>query len=167
MPVPVPDQLDMIELGEPLLFRAMEAVVWGTLPDGQMLNLHPVALAAWFGLLATALNLFPLAQLDGGHLAYAVVGRRARWITMATAAVAIGLTFVSISWVAWAIVMMAVLLVAGVQHPPTLDDQLPLGRPRLALAAAAALVFALCFTPAPVTPIGGIVTDHAPASRRP
>jgi len=164
VPVPVPVQLDMIELGEPLLFRAMEAVVWGTLPDGQMLHLHPMALAAWFGLLATALNLFPLAQLDGGHLAYAVVGGHARWITLGTAAVAIGLTFVSISWVAWAIVMAGVLVVAGVQHPPTLDDHLPLGRPRLALAVAAALVFALCFTPAPVTPMAGIVPDLAPAS---
>jgi membrane-associated protease RseP (regulator of RpoE activity) len=166
VPVPVPEHLDLIELGEPLLFRAVEAAVWGALPDGQMLNLHPMALAAWFGLLATALNLFPLAQLDGGHLAYAVVGHHARWITLGTAAAALGLTFVSISWVAWAIVMIGVLVVAGVHHPPTLDDQLPLGRPRLALAAAAALVFALCFTPAPVTPIGGIVPDLAPASSR-
>jgi len=112
-----------------------------------------VARAAWFGLLATALNLFPLAQLDGGHVAYAVFGRHARWITLATAATAIGLTFVSMSWVAWAIVMVVVLAVAGLQHPPTLDDHLPLDPRRLALAAAAALVFAMCFTPEPVEPI--------------
>ena len=167
VPTPATDHLDLIALGEPLLFRAVEAAVWGALPEGQMLHLHPVALAAWFGLLATALNLFPLAQLDGGHITYAVVGPHARWITLGTAAAAIGLTFVSISWVAWAIVMIGVLVVAGVQHPATLDDHLPLGRPRLALAAAAALIFVLCFTPAPVTPMAGIVPDLAPVSDRP
>lgn len=167
VPVPAVDHADMVALGEPLLFRTLQAVLWGALPDGQMLDLHPMALAAWFGLLATALNLFPLAQLDGGHLAYAVVGRHARWVTLGTAAVAIGLTFVSISWVAWAIVMIGVLVVAGVQHPSTLDDHLPLGAPRLALAVVAALVFTLCFTPAPVTPIAGIVPDLAPATSRP
>ena len=167
VPVPVPEPLGMIELGEPLLFKLMEAAVWGAVPDSQTLHLHPMALAAWFGLLATALNLFPLAQLDGGHLAYAVAGRHARWITLGTAAAAIALTFLSISWVAWAIVMLGVLVVAGVQHPPTLDDHLPLGRPRLVLTAAAALVFALCFTPAPVTPMAGMVRDLSPAPSGP
>ena len=49
----------------------------GRRPEGYALNLHPMAFAAWFGLLATALNLFPIGQLDGGHIAYAVLGRRA------------------------------------------------------------------------------------------
>ena len=68
----------------------------GHLPDGMSINMHPMAFASWFGLLATALNLFPIGQLDGGHVAYAVLGRRsthrdasARW------SLAIGLSFVS------------------------------------------------------------------------
>ena len=48
----------------------------GPMPDGYSLNMHPMAFAAWFGLLATALNLFPIGQLDGGHISYAVLGRR-------------------------------------------------------------------------------------------
>ena len=44
--------------------------------------MHPMAFAAWFGLLATALNLFPIAQLDGGHISYAVLGRRSLWLTL-------------------------------------------------------------------------------------
>jgi membrane-associated protease RseP (regulator of RpoE activity) len=44
----------------------------GTQPDGYTINLHPMAFAAWFGMLATALNLFPIGQLDGGHISYAV-----------------------------------------------------------------------------------------------
>lgn len=162
--VPMPPHLDMISLGRPLIYQATQQALWGVLPDGQILHLHPIARAAWFGLLATALNLFPLAQLDGGHVAYAVFGRHARWITLTTAAAAIGLTFVSISWVAWSVVMVVVLAVAGLHHPPTLDDQLSLGRPRLALAAAAALVFILCFTPEPVEPIERIVPNLPPVS---
>lgn len=165
--VPMPEHIEMISLGRPLIYRLSQQVLWGALPDGQILHLHPVARAAWFGLLATALNLFPLAQLDGGHVAYAVFGRNARWITLATAAVAIGLTFVSMSWVAWTIVMVVVLAVAGLQHPPTLDDSLPLDRRRLALAAAAAIIFAVCFTPEPVRPIQGIVPTLPPVSSRP
>jgi len=62
------DQSDMIEIGEPLLFKAASWLVWGSPPDGYSLNMHPMAFAAWFGLLATALNLFPIGQLDGGHI---------------------------------------------------------------------------------------------------
>ena len=53
------------------------------MPDGYTLNMHPMAFAAWFGLLATALNLFPIGQLDGGHISYAVLGRRSTYVTLA------------------------------------------------------------------------------------
>lgn len=151
--VPMPEDPELFSLGRPLIFRAAQQMLWGALPDGQLLHLHPVARAAWFGLLATALNLFPLAQLDGGHVAYAVFGARARWITLASAAAILALTLVSGSWIAWAILVVVVLSVAGLSHPPTADDALPLGRRRTALALAAAVVFALCFTPAPVEPL--------------
>ena len=49
-------------------------------------NLHPMAFAAWFGLLATALNLFPIGQLDGGHISYAVLGRRSTTVTLGRSA---------------------------------------------------------------------------------
>ncbi len=123
------------------------------MPEGQLLHLHPVALAAWFGLLATALNLFPLSQLDGGHVAYAVFGARSRWITIATATAIIALTLVSTSWIAWALLVVVALGVAGLSHPPTANDYLPLGRRRTVLALAAALVFLLCFTPVPLDSI--------------
>lgn len=148
--VPVPEHLEMVALGRPIVYQALQAVLWGPLPDGQLLQLHPVARAAWFGLLATSLNLFPLAQLDGGHVAYAVFGPRARWITLGTAAAVLTLTFVSASWVAWAVLVAVVLAIAGISHPPTANDHLPLGRRRVLLAVVAAAVFALCFTPAPV-----------------
>jgi membrane-associated protease RseP (regulator of RpoE activity) len=111
-----------------------------------------VAFAAWFGLLVTAVNLFPIGQLDGGHVAYALLGRRSTVITMAAIAVAIGLTFFSSSWIVWTILMVVMLLVIGPHHPPTLDDTMPLGRGRLLLAIAGLIMLIVCFTPAPIGP---------------
>ena len=74
--VRVPPDFVGWELGEPLLFQLAAKLLWGTIPDGYSLNMHPMAFAAWFGMLATALNLFPIGQLDGGHISYAVLGRR-------------------------------------------------------------------------------------------
>src|SRR5688572_10664024 len=68
-PLPA-DTRGFVELGEPLLFRVAAWLFWGTPPDGFSINMHPMAFAAWFGLLATALNLFPIGQLDGGHISY-------------------------------------------------------------------------------------------------
>lgn len=163
--VPMPEHLEMISLGQPPLFRAVQWALWGAVPPGQLLHLHPMARAAWFGLLATSLNLFPLAQLDGGHIAYAAFGPRARWITIGTAVAVLALTFVSESWVAWAILIAVVLAINGVSHPPTWDDAMPLGRARMLLVLAAALVFLLCFTPSPVEPIDDLVRSAPSAPR--
>ena len=65
-------------------FEAATWLTWGSIPDGYSVNLHPMAFAAWFGLLATALNLFPIGQLDGGHISYAVLGRRSTTVTLAS-----------------------------------------------------------------------------------
>ena len=112
------DQSNLMSLGEPLLFRLASWLVFGTVADGYSINMHPMAFAAWFGLLATALNLFPIAQLDGGHISYAVLGRRSLWLTLSMVVVAIGLTFVSSSWIAWT-VMLVLMLVAGGTAPST------------------------------------------------
>lgn len=151
--VRVPPNFVGLELGEPLLFQVVARALWGAIPEGYSLNLHPVALAAWFGLLATLLNLFPLGQLDGGHIAYAVLGRRARTLTLGTFGVAIVLTFISLSWLVWTLLMGAMILAFGPDHPPTPDEHLPLDLRRRWLAAAAVAIFILCFTPAPIQPL--------------
>ena len=149
----LPEDFEGVWLGEPLLFRAASWLVWGDVGDGLSLNMHPMAFAAWFGLLATALNLFPIGQLDGGHVAYAVFGRRSSLITLATILVAVGLTaFVSISWLVWTILMLVMLFAIGPHHPPTLDDEVPLGTPRLVLAVVGLIMLIVCFTPAPIEP---------------
>jgi len=150
--VPADFRGDLYELGEPLLFRAAEWLTFGTIPQGYSVNMHPMAFAAWFGLLATALNLFPIGQLDGGHISYAVLGRRSTTVTLVMVLCLIGLTFVSTSWLVWTGLTVAMLLAFGPHHPRTWDEEVPLDSSRLWLAAFAVLMFILCFTPAPIQP---------------
>jgi len=150
---PLPPDFVGLELGEPLLFQIAERLVWGDIPEHLSLNLHPMAFAAWIGLLVTALNLLPIGQLDGGHISYAVFGRRSFYVTIATIAVALGLSVYSLSWIVWTVLLVAMLSFFGWRHPPTWDDHVPLDRARMWLAFAALVVFVLCFTPAPITPL--------------
>jgi membrane-associated protease RseP (regulator of RpoE activity) len=154
----IPADFDGYELGEPLLLQGVAWLIWGTPPEGYSINMHPMAFAAWFGLLATALNLFPIGQLDGGHISYAVLGRRSTFVTLGTVIVLIGLTFLSLSWLLWTVLTVVMLVAFGPRHPRTHDEDVPLDRGRMWLAAFALLMFVVCFTPAPIEPfqlVGG------------
>jgi len=153
--VALPDPLppSTVELGEPLLYKAAAWLIVGTTPQGYTVNMHPVAFAAWFGLLATALNLFPIGQLDGGHIAYAVLGRRSSLLTLGAVALAIVLAFFSASWIVWTVLMVVMLVLFGRHHPRTYDEEVPLDASRQALAVFALAMFVLCFSPAPIEPI--------------
>ena len=148
--VPLPDDFAGMELGEPPLFQLAAWLVWGDVPSGHSINLHPMGLAAWLGLLVTALNLFPIGQLDGGHIAYAALGRRSTGVTVAAAAAVLGLAFFSASWIFWAGLIAAMLFFFGPRHPRTADEDVPLDRTRQRAALATAAIFVLCFTPAPI-----------------
>ncbi len=129
-----------IELGEPLLFKAAAWLVWGDVPDELSLNLHPMAFAAWFGLLATALNLFPIGQFDGGHIAYAVLRppvalRDASAPSASRVGLCVLLVVVDRLDDRWP---SSLLSVFGWRHPPTWDDHVPLDRARLWLALVGA-----------------------------
>jgi membrane-associated protease RseP (regulator of RpoE activity) len=150
---PLPPVFSGAELGEPLLFKVAAWLVWGDIPEPLSLNLHPMAFAAWFGLLATALNLFPIGQFDGGHISYAAFGRRSIYVTIGTIAVALGLCFYSTSWIVWTGLAVVLLSVFGWRHPPTQDDHVPLDRTRVWLAVLALAIFILCFTAAPIEPL--------------
>jgi membrane-associated protease RseP (regulator of RpoE activity) len=151
--VALPNDVGLLSLGEPLLFQGAAWAVWGTLPEATSINMHPMAFASWFGLLATALNLFPIGQLDGGHIAYAVLGRRSSHLTLAMVGVAIVLAYFSTSWVVWTGLMVVMLLMFGRHHPRTFDEDEPLDSTRVKLALVALAMFVLCFTPAPIEPM--------------
>jgi membrane-associated protease RseP (regulator of RpoE activity) len=149
--VKLPPDAAGTEFGEPLLFKLVIWLIWGSRPAGYDLALHPIGFGAWFGLLATALNLFPAGQLDGGHISYAVLGRRSTYLTIAVVTTAIGLSLVSISWIVWTVLMVAMLFVFGPHHPRTSDENVPLDRTRRWLALAALVILVLCFTPTPIS----------------
>jgi membrane-associated protease RseP (regulator of RpoE activity) len=140
-------------IGEPLLFKLGSSLLWGASPEGYSLNLHPMAFAAWFGLLATALNLFPIGQLDGGHISYALLGRRSVYVTWGMMGVAACLCFFSMSWIMWTVLMAVILFRFGARHPRTPDEHIPLDRARLVLAFVALAIFVACFTPVPIQPM--------------
>jgi membrane-associated protease RseP (regulator of RpoE activity) len=152
--LPVPPDMQGWTLGEPLLFRLATWTTFGPIADGYSVNIHPVVFAAWFGMLATAWNLLPFGQLDGGHLIYATLGDRSRYFSIATVAVAIGMCFISYSWVLMTIMMVAMLVFLGPRHPRVIDEYEPLGAGRIALALFALVMFVVCFTPVPIDPIG-------------
>ncbi len=151
--VPIPKGISAQEFADPLLFKLANWLVVGPIRDGSMLNAHPMVFAAWFGCLATALNLFPIGQLDGGHISYAVLGRHSTRVTFAALAVAMGLTFVSLSWLAWTVLIVVMLYAFGPRHPRTVDEDVPLDRGRLALAVVAVVILALCFMPSPINEV--------------
>jgi membrane-associated protease RseP (regulator of RpoE activity) len=137
-------------LGKPLLYRAVRWLIFGTVADGHMINLHPMVLGAWFGMLATALNLLPFGQLDGGHITYATIKRYATQISLATVAAAVVMTFVSRTWILTTIIMLVMLALLGPRHPTVLDEEAPLAPGRRAVALFALVMFVICLTPIPV-----------------
>jgi membrane-associated protease RseP (regulator of RpoE activity) len=145
---PPPETLTYI--GKPLLFRFARWLVFGPIPDGSIVNLHPMVFAAWFGMLATALNLLPFGQLDGGHITYATLGRLSTPISLVTVASALVMTYISRSWLLMTVLMVAMLLAFGPRHPPVLNEYEPLGRGRRRLALFALAMLILCFTPVPI-----------------
>ena len=148
--VTLPADFKGSEYGEPLLFRLVSQLFHGTPPPGQAINYHPAAWAAWFGLLATALNLCPVSQLDGGHISYAVFGRISSTITLVVTACMIALTIYSGAYLLWTVLVLVMLYVMGRHHPRTVDESEPLDAARLCLAAFAAAILVLSFTPFPL-----------------
>jgi membrane-associated protease RseP (regulator of RpoE activity) len=148
--VPTPHGGAALFFGEPLLWKAMAHLRFGTLPPGMDIALHPLGFAAWWGMLATALNLLPFGQLDGGHIIYASLGRRATLISWGTLVLVLALTFRSASWFMTALLLVAMAVFFGFRHPRVVDEHRPLDRRRQLVALAALIVFILCFTPVPI-----------------
>jgi hypothetical protein len=132
-------------LGDPLILRLVEWLFLGAAGPTRIL-LHPMALAAWVGLLATAMNLLPMGQLDGGHIVYALVGERAHRI-ISTSVIGVLLLLGFGYWAWW---FLAVIAFFFLRRHTLVYDQAPVGRGRIVLAALALLIFVLSFSMVPV-----------------
>jgi len=107
---------------------------------------HPTFFAGWVGLLVTGINLLPASQLDGGHVARAVLGDRMKWAAYAAVA---GLVYLALRFQSWMLMAVFILLM-GASHPPPLNDRTALDGKRKVLAAVVLAVFLLCFVPRPI-----------------
>jgi membrane-associated protease RseP (regulator of RpoE activity) len=140
----IADRGDLI-FGVPAIQRLFEWIIFPHVRSADIL-LHPIARAAWVGILATALNLLPIGQLDGGHILYAFTGRRHKLLSriFVLALIPMGI-FYSPSWFVWA----ALLFFFALRHP-VIYDITKLDRTRVALGLAALAIFLLTFMLAPL-----------------
>jgi len=142
-----------LEFGEPLIFKFLVWLIKGPLEPGQEVVMNPLVTAGWLGFLVTSLNLLPLSQLDGGHIAYGLLGRKRIWLALATyglmAAVVVGtyVRFRQLSvWLVWA----AITLLIGFRHPPAEDEITPLKTSDILIAVAAFIILVLTVMPIPL-----------------
>lgn len=133
-------------LGSSILFSVLSWMVHGPLPDSANLILHPVAFSGWIGLLVTSLNLLPVGQMDGGHVAYAVIGPRQR--NVAKAVLLILVILGAVGWSGW-LVWAALMVIMGTRHPRVVYDWIPLDPKRKVVGWITILVFVITFTPIP------------------
>jgi len=167
MDVPPGEQIEVMQEGNSLLYLAAKYVVHGRiLPDkatGEDVWLSPpsvggsVAFAAWVGLLVTMFNLFPIGQLDGGHVAYAMWGQKAWKIAriMLTAIWGWGILLLlrqNYGGMTWLMIGLLGLFI-GPRHAPPLNDVTPLDAKRKALGWVMVIVFFLLLVPIPWTTI--------------
>ncbi|MDP7072150.1 MAG: site-2 protease family protein [Candidatus Marinimicrobia bacterium] len=137
-----------IILGDSILMKLVTAAVHPNLADSQDIMLHPIAFAGWIGLLVTMLNLLPIGQLDGGHVAYAMLGDRHDLFAKIAFAALIPLSIFSLNWLVWALLILVIMRTTS--HPPVQDLHLPLSRNNRLIGYLCFVIFILCFVPAPI-----------------
>jgi membrane-associated protease RseP (regulator of RpoE activity) len=141
-------RLDGGVFSDNLLLRVFERLFLGPRPPGMDVAAHPFVIAGWLGSLVTMLNLFPVGQLDAGHLTYALFGERRARTLGRLALIGLGGLVIAyaFTWFAW---LLVVSLVVGVRHPPVVRPEEPLGAARGWVCVATLLVAVLCFLPVP------------------
>ena len=135
-----------LNLGDSLLFSLLSRIVLGVTPSDSDILLNPVAFAGWIGLFVTSINLIPVGQLDGGHIAYALFGEKHNRLSFMLIFVMVlfGL-FLWEGWFVWAVL----LLILGLRHPPVIYWEVPLDSKRKFIGWLALVIFILTFIPTP------------------
>jgi membrane-associated protease RseP (regulator of RpoE activity) len=137
--------------GNSLLYLGLKYLIHGKILPGNGLDvsINSMTFAAWFGLFVTCLNLLPVSQLDGGHVAYALFGRRAWGLAYGTAGLLLVLGLVNGGWRGW-LLWVILPFVFGLRHPPPLNDHTSLDRKRKVVGVLMIVIFILVFTPVPL-----------------
>ena len=140
---------DSLQFGDPLLFQWLSYYVFGPIPDEMTLCINPIGLAGWFGLFLTSLNLFPLGQLDGGHVFYAILGKRAPTLSVILYALIVAYVIFMLAFI-W-LIMLILIFLMNPRHPPTQDDEPPIGMFRTTLGIATLAFIIVGFTVNPIS----------------
>ena len=142
----LPEETSIL-FGDPLILELVEKIFFKGIPEGFDIVPHPIAFAGWVGVLVTALNLFPVGQLDGGHVVYAVFGKKSSKLAPYILGIFIVLGVVFwIGWFVWAVLIYFL----GLKHPHIYDEEKSLSSGRKLLGVLCLIIFALSFTPEPV-----------------
>ncbi len=136
-----------ITLGDSILIKFLIAVIFPNLGGTQDIMLHPIAFAGWIGLLVTMLNLLPIGQLDGGHIAYAMLGRKHDKVAKFAFLALIPMGLLSLNWLVWAVLIL--VLMRTTKHPPVNDVDVPLCDKNKRIGYICLAIFVLCFIPIP------------------
>lgn len=135
-----------IKLGDSLLVKLISFIVKPNIPQGYEIGLNPIAFAGWIGMFVTAMNLIPIGQLDGGHIAYALLGK---WYNIIARLALIVLVIMGIwgweVWLFWALI----ILILGIRHPSPIDPYQPLDTKRKLIAWFAMIILVITFIPVP------------------
>jgi membrane-associated protease RseP (regulator of RpoE activity) len=145
--VPTPPDGAGMALGDSLLFWAVTKIIFGNVPKGFDVLLNPVAFAGWIGLFITAMNLMPIGQLDGGHVAYAVGGAKTNGLSkvLVAALIALGIFF----WPGWLVWALFLTVMGSFSHPPVYYWETPLPTSRRRVAMVSLVIFIITFMPMP------------------
>jgi len=138
-----------ITLMDPLIFQWLTRWLHPDMPANQIFEWNPYYMAGWVGMLITGLNMMPISQLDGGHTAYALFGRKAHWLARGVVVAAVAFMIWN-QQLQWGMMLLLVTFI-GLDHPPTSDDSVELGTTRKIIGLAALLIPILCFAPIPIS----------------
>jgi membrane-associated protease RseP (regulator of RpoE activity) len=145
---PVSNAAGSFSFGESLLFAGLSRLIVGPMPANYDVVLNPIAFAGWIGFFVTSLNLIPVGQLDGGHIAYALLGERHTNLSRVLIGVLVLLGLLTWEgWMVWAVL----LIILGFRHPPIMYSTIPLDPKRKFIGWAALIIFVLTFIPVPVS----------------
>jgi membrane-associated protease RseP (regulator of RpoE activity) len=137
-----------IRFGDPLILKGMVYLKHGPLAENEDVVINPLLFAGWVGIFLTGLNLMPIGQLDGGHVLYTLLGKRAHMVALMAWLGIIAYMILAQYW--GFVVIVGLLGLMGLRHPPTSNDAMPLGTTRTIIGWLTMALLFVCFTPQPI-----------------
>ncbi|MBE0433318.1 site-2 protease family protein, partial [candidate division WOR-3 bacterium] len=142
-----PEADGFLKLGDSLLFWIFAKIIHMDIPPGYDLFLHPVAFAGWLGLFVTSMNLIPVGQLDGGHVAFSILLRKRRYVYVPIFGTMLALGMLWFGWFVW--ILFAFFIAR--RDPVIQDEVTPLSKREKAYAFIPLMILVLTFVPQPFT----------------